>query len=559
MRRASFASKRWTKTAAAVAMTVLAFSQTGAKLLADTSTVFSFGANLYGQTGQGTDTGFTLIATPIDMTSLTGKNIVEVEAGGRHSLLLADDGTVFSFGSNDGGQTGLGTNIGVTLAPTPIDTTNLAGKKITQMAAGFLHNLLLAEDGSVFSFGGGGGGVNGLGYYPDTEVVVAMPIDATPLGGRRIKQVAAGNQHSFLLAEDGTVFSFGANEHGQLGLGTDGSTMDSTPTATPIVTTNLAGKTITEVAAGGAYSLLLADDGTVFSFGLNISGQTGLGTSSGWTTVATPIVTTNLAGKKITHVAAHVNGNTSLLLAEDGTVFGFGYGGKTGVGNVPDVLIATPIDTTNLAGKTMTQIATGGELSLLLADDGTVFSVGDNFANGIGMASGWTYIATAIDTTNLADVQITGISAGTNHSLLLADSQSGLPGDFNANGTVDAADYVVWRKNGGPPADYNQWRAHFGETTLTIPGDFNNDGSVDAADYVVWRRNDGSQAGYNTWRTNFGRTAGSGSAGISLSQAAVPEPGSAILLLLLMMMSLLVCQRRLFNLSAGSAAIAARV
>ncbi|HEX2475324.1 MAG TPA: PEP-CTERM sorting domain-containing protein [Lacipirellulaceae bacterium] len=60
-----------------------------------------------------------------------------------------------------------------------------------------------------------------------------------------------------------------------------------------------------------------------------------------------------------------------------------------------------------------------------------------------------------------------------------------------------------------------------------LPGDYNNDGKVDAADYVVWRKRDGSQAGYNTWRTNFGRTAGSGSA---ISGTAVPEPGTFVLL-----------------------------
>ena len=67
-----------------------------------------------------------------------------------------------------------------------------------------------------------------------------------------------------------------------------------------------------------------------------------------------------------------------------------------------------------------------------------------------------------------------------------------------------------------------------------LPGDYNNDGSVDAADYVVWRKNPsafgGDPAGYNTWRANFGRSAGSGSD--YLSGAAVPEPASGVLLLL---------------------------
>jgi hypothetical protein len=60
-----------------------------------------------------------------------------------------------------------------------------------------------------------------------------------------------------------------------------------------------------------------------------------------------------------------------------------------------------------------------------------------------------------------------------------------------------------------------------------LDGDFNNDGKVDAADYVVWRKTDGSDAGYNDWRANFGRTSGSGSA---LGSAAVPEPSAVVLL-----------------------------
>ncbi|HEX2475332.1 MAG TPA: hypothetical protein VHK01_11325, partial [Lacipirellulaceae bacterium] len=62
-----------------------------------------------------------------------------------------------------------------------------------------------------------------------------------------------------------------------------------------------------------------------------------------------------------------------------------------------------------------------------------------------------------------------------------------------------------------------------GEVAPTLPGDFNADGAVDAADYVVWRKNDGSVEGYNTWRTNFGRTTASASA---TAAAAVPEPAA---------------------------------
>jgi T5SS/PEP-CTERM-associated repeat protein len=69
--------------------------------------------------------------------------------------------------------------------------------------------------------------------------------------------------------------------------------------------------------------------------------------------------------------------------------------------------------------------------------------------------------------------------------------------------------------------------------STTIPGDFNHDGAVNAADYVVWRKTDGTPAGFNAWRTHFGQTFGGGaSASSSTKSAAVPEPTSLVPLLL---------------------------
>ena len=80
------------------------------------------------------------------------------------------------------------------------------------------------------------------------------------------------------------------------------------------------------------------------------------------------------------------------------------------------------------------------------------------------------------------------INNATNKSIDLTVSAAGLLGDYNLNGVVDAADYVMWRKNpGGFPAD-----------------------------------------AYATWRSHFGQTAGSGAGAIA--NAAVPEPATMVLL-----------------------------
>jgi hypothetical protein len=79
------------------------------------------------------------------------------------------------------------------------------------------------------------------------------------------------------------------------------------------------------------------------------------------------------------------------------------------------------------------------------------------------------------------------------------------------------------------------WELNYAATSILLkiaasplPGDFNADGSVDAADYVVWRKSAGSPAQYATWRTNFGAIAGAP----SFAHRAVPEPRGALLALL---------------------------
>ncbi len=77
-------------------------------------------------------------------------------------------------------------------------------------------------------------------------------------------------------------------------------------------------------------------------------------------------------------------------------------------------------------------------------------------------------------------------------------------------------------------------------TAVALAGDYNADGKVDAADYVVWRKDPsahgGDPAGYNTWRTNFDQPPGSGGALGAGAAAAVPEPALWTLVTLAMSM-----------------------
>ncbi len=63
------------------------------------------------------------------------------------------------------------------------------------------------------------------------------------------------------------------------------------------------------------------------------------------------------------------------------------------------------------------------------------------------------------------------------------------------------------------------------------PGDYNSNGVVDAADYVLWRKTDGTQANYDVWRANFGQTAGAGAGIGSVANASIAEPQTVVILL----------------------------
>jgi len=66
--------------------------------------------------------------------------------------------------------------------------------------------------------------------------------------------------------------------------------------------------------------------------------------------------------------------------------------------------------------------------------------------------------------------------------------------------------------------------------TGLLPGDYNFDGTVNAADYIVWRKGLSAAGGYDTWHDNFGRTSNAGSGAVNFSDTQVPEPATVILI-----------------------------
>lgn len=145
---------------------------------------------------------------------LPAGGVDDVAIGENHMLVRTNASRVFSFGLNRFGQLGFCSSAG-SWGPNGAPVELLLNFKVSGMAAGRKHSLLLAEDGGVWSFGSNDRGQ--LGILEQQLVYggfVCLPahVPDVPAG----RQVAAGRSHSVLVSKEGQVWGFGNNEYGQL-------------------------------------------------------------------------------------------------------------------------------------------------------------------------------------------------------------------------------------------------------------------------------------------------------------------------------------------------------
>lgn len=233
-------------------------------LLSDGS-VWSFGEGGNGELGDGK---FGQRGWPVP-ASLPAR-VRQISAGEHFVLALDADGVVWSWGANFKGQLGTGTTQG-RAAPAPLPGL----PPIVFVASGGDHSLAVANDGSVWAWGRNDAGQLGTGHTSDYEATPARVLGQDGVAFLQgIRAVAAGGAFSMALGADGSVWTWGEDQYGQLGRNT--RNLDS---ATPIKvlastgTGTLTG--ISGVAAGDEFALALASDGSVWGWGRTDMGQTG--------------------------------------------------------------------------------------------------------------------------------------------------------------------------------------------------------------------------------------------------------------------------------------------
>ena len=266
----------------------------------------SFGTNEYGQLGQNESE-----KKPGIVKTLTELRCVKMAAcGARHTLFLTTNLQIFACGDNTMGQLGVGDRDPRTK---PRLVPRLQNDSVIQITCGKFHSLALTKDSIVYAWGCNEQGQLGTDSV-DTSCVCPNPI--LTLQPLFIAQIKSGASHSFALTSSGSLFSWGRNTFGQLGLG------DTKDRRVPTLVESIQNRFVVSVDGGEEHSILLTQEGSVFSFGCGVYGQLGHDSKSNQ---LTPKQLFDLMGSVVIQVAC---GRMHTLVAklEHLTLYAFGLG-----------------------------------------------------------------------------------------------------------------------------------------------------------------------------------------------------------------------------------------
>lgn len=186
---------------------------------------------------------------------------------------LTGDNQLYGWGYNSEGNLGLGFASDEPPRPTRIPFPPTA--KPVHLSTGEGHTVTLTKDGKIFAFGKNTHGQIGNGSTLDQVQVIEVKLTITLDARRqiRVSQIACGSYHSVALSDDGSVYTWGANDKGQLG---EGSKIGQNPTPKRI---QMEDKVI-KISCGKHHTLALTEHGEIYTWGSNHHGQLGIGSTS---------------------------------------------------------------------------------------------------------------------------------------------------------------------------------------------------------------------------------------------------------------------------------------
>lgn len=285
--------------------------------------VFCWGINTYGQIGDNSTTNKSNSRRVGG--AIQGSTVVAIAAGGHTAYALMSGGaSMYAWGRNDFGQTGNGNTTSPQKLPVAVNLAALGARVITKISAGSAHSMVLCSDGTVWCWGYNAYGQLGDGTTTNSSTPVA--VNLTALGARTVTKISGVGMHSMALCTDGTVWTWGHNPNGELGDGTSGTdrlTPVQVVTGASGCATNLC--SITDIGTGNGFpntSIALKSDGTVWTWGKDDLGMLGTNAIADGANSLSPVQMTGIS----TANAVAVGGQHTLVALKNGKVMDSGDG-----------------------------------------------------------------------------------------------------------------------------------------------------------------------------------------------------------------------------------------
>jgi len=348
------------------------------------------------------------------------KDVVDVVAGGMHTVILNKDGEVYTFGCNDEGA--LGRTVDEEeecFVPGKVDIAD----KVVMVSAGDSHTAALTEDGKVFAWGTFRDSSGPIGLTSTNSGLQKTPLRI--FQNVLVKKISSGSDHIIALTIDGEIFSVGNAEQGQLGRiperfchrgGRRGLDFLLTPDKLRLKSKSTVFK---DVWAGSYNTIARTEKDEVFVMGLNNYSQMGIPLEKGLAFYM-PIRSSSLEASAVSDLC--LGQHHALLINGSGSVHSLGRSeyGRLGLGDrSEDATIPTQLP--GLKDDVVVDIACGTAVSYAVSKEGKCYSwgMGTNGQLGTGEEDDVSE-PHLMKSKQLENRFVIAVSSGGQHTVLLA-------------------------------------------------------------------------------------------------------------------------------------------
>jgi alpha-tubulin suppressor-like RCC1 family protein len=283
-------------------------------------------------------------------------------AGGSHTCGITNLGALYCWGLNDEGQLGVGTDIAKYSAPQLL--TNFTN--VVDVTLGEYHTCAKKIDGSMYCWGYNGSGELGVGTDIERYNTPQLLTNFT-----NIMNISAGDYHTCAKKIDGSMYCWGWNQYDQLGVGTNTNRYK-----TPQLLTGFTD--VIGISAGYRHTCAFKNSGNLYCWGYNMEGQLGLGTTA--ETYNTPQLLT--AFTSVMGISAGRSYTCAFKNSGNLYCWGENYSGQLGLGTTIETY-NTPQWLTSFTR--VASITTGQYHTCATKADGSVYCWGENYSGQLGL------------------------------------------------------------------------------------------------------------------------------------------------------------------------------